>query len=317
MRTKKVLSILLAAIMTLGIGMVGVFAEDADELVTAEAQATAMVGWPTDVELTPRPDLAGSWDAAVITWETFSATTDAQNKSNKDSYLEKKNATPSKASVEWSVWIYPKTGEEKMTVYKTSTQAAGKPFVCYELTNGTQEQLNIKQGTGKYYSQVKVVLKVTATDANGIPQSVTSDPIYVNLVDQTSFNKKLAEAKKILDKSSRYTEDYISLLSEVYSAAEVYRAVMPSQRTIDLVIADLDEVIKDAPNHYYLLGWEGFDKIFAGPIYWIMDVGEKVSEVFGKLSEVFGPMTKFFTQLFNSFGFLIPLFVSLFGLLGL
>ena len=209
MRTKKILSLLLAVIMTMGLfGVTAAYAEDdaAEDIEIAipgefeafalsdfadmaaiEAQAAAIEAqakysnWPNPVEVVKNTSLAGGWDAAVFTWEGFDASKTG-TESNKDSYAEQK--TVGKAKVVWKVYAYEKvkdangnpTAEDNtavpmndLKIATNSVSAAALPFQIYTHYANGTEQLHIKQGTATYYGTLLIGMYVDCYTSGPAP----------------------------------------------------------------------------------------------------------------------------------------------------
>lgn len=317
MRTKKTLSVLLAAIMMLSLGMTAVFATEAEaEDPTFELQASAQGTWPSTVTIERDSNNSG-WDYATVIWKGFTVEKDSAGKVIVDSYYDQK--IDGDTTIEWKVIIYPNGKAYEPKIHSNSATAATKPYAFYTKYDGSNEMLCLYQGTTPYYGKVDVSFYVTAKDANGkVVTSKGETPAepkeYVTLktiefVDQTDFFDLLEDAKEILDKSDRYDKDYITLLTGVYNGVKGYTDTLPvpfSDATD--AMASLKEVLDDAPNHYKLIGWDFLDNIIAKPYYWIVDF-------FDEYSGAIDAIKNGFTVIGNAFGFLVPIFQVIFGLI--
>jgi len=317
MRTKKILSILLAMIMAIGMfGIVGAFAEEED----GELQALLPVnGFSAGVALELEVRNGKNWGEKIVAWVGFTNTADSTK-----TYAK---LQPTYAKIDWTVTAYEKKadGSEDLTkpvvvtVYDLANQASGKPFKVYKLWNGTEELLYLEQGSSAYYGTLVVTAKVTVTGAGGdVTAGVSAVATEtITLTNQTAFNKLIADAKELAGKTDRYTKDYIDLLKLTIADTEIYNAFNPGAATIDRVMTILQERMDEAKDNYKLTGIDFLDNLlgnnFMKIIWSIMDFFTSITAFFSKLGDTFGPILKFFGDIGTALGYLMPLF-SLLGL---
>lgn len=320
MRTKKILSILLAILMVAGVFGITAMADSTPDLEaifgdeSAELALLAKDGFPSEVELDVRA--GANWGSALVAWTPFTNTADSTK-----TYAALRSA--GKASIDWTVITYGKTdGKEdltkpaEMTVYSNKADAVGKAFKVYEFWNGAEEQLYIEQGATAYYGTVTVTAKVTVTQ-DGMAGEKTSAAKAITLADQTSFNELIADAKEIAAQTDRYSKDYIKELEEMIDAALFYNSVkLDSSTTVTIsnVMKTLQAKMDAKEDNYILTGWDWLDSKLPNGL---MKAIWAIKDFFDGVSKVFKPMVDFFGQVGSALGYIMPLFTALGKLLGL
>jgi len=312
MRTKKILSILLAVLLT--VGVFGFAGASALELVGEEAELQALPakdGIPTtsaDIQIEAR---AGkNWSEGYVAWVAYTNSTTPA-----DSYANKRG---NGVSVQWTVTLYEKTnGVEDKTkpfnvdVMDDKAAALSKNPRVYKNWSGVEEQLYIEQGSIKYYGTVKVSMKVQGsliTPTTGID---CQNAVDVVLRDQTEYNKLIEDAMKIHAKSDRYTKAYLADLWEYIEAAAWYNDKQPNEATIKSVSDALKAKMDDAANNYQLTTIGFIDNLLGNGF---MAFCWSVADFINDLKVVIDPMMAFFGTIGDALKFITPLF-SLFGLL--
>jgi hypothetical protein len=309
MRTKKFLSVLLAAIMVVGVfGTVGAFAEEDIEL----QQAVAQQGWPTQIILTSRHDLARSWDAAVIDWIGFAST--ATGTAPNNGYVAQRGANPPTATRGWTVEGLNDAGAvvRAFNVHSNEAFARNEPQLrIHTSAEGGTERLVIQQGSNGWFGALRITLTVTARETETNTESITdSNFIVVRLNDQASFRKAIDDAKKILDRSSRYTDSFIKDLDTVVKAAEnalVLDISVPANAVgVREIQKELEDMVASAPNFYQVLFIQS--RLLGTIVYGIQDFYEAIEAVFE-------PVIRLFTAFFSIFGPMLaflPLLLAIF-----
>ena len=310
MRTKKILSIVLAAMIAIGVfGVIGATASTAE---IEPQSAAALVGWPTAVNLVNDNALAPYWDAATITWTGFAGTI-VDNVAQNNSFAQQRGVNPPTASVAWTVFRVDDNGTlHGLTIAPNPAAGAMQPINIHRASTAAGEQLNIRQGTTPFFGTLEIRLTVTAlptttpTPTEGVPQTGT---IRVNLVDRSDFDDTIADARAILDNDNRYTDAFIRTLRNVVAAAEQARALdinAPNNAaTIAGTQAALQAMIDDAPNHYRV--WF-IESALLGRIVW------GIVDFFTRIADAVDPAIRLFTAFFGLFGFMMPLLSILLGL---
>ena len=335
MRTKKLLSVLFAVILAIGVfGVIPAGAIDDAAFAAAEAEAAelaaqvAAVGYPASVEIVTDSSLLGRWDANVLVWEVFTRSAPGAT----DSYDELKRAGT--AAVDWKVITYGKTDgaedlskEIEMTVYSNEASAALKPFVVFKGSTSTQERLYIKQGSSPYYGTVKVTMTLTAT-IGGVVQTPRVATKSIVLIDQGAFEEQLKKAQEILDKSDRYRKDYLDGLKKVRDAARFYLSADPTLINFDELVEEVRGALQeamDASEMNYKIGWDFLDDRLRGSvwqmilkgIWWIVDAVMTVIDFFNAISAIWAPIGNFFSALWKIISAILPIFAGLGALIPL
>jgi hypothetical protein len=313
MRTKKILAALLAALSIFSVfAVAGVSAQDSIE------PQVAQVGWTKSVEIVSKPELAAGVDQAVVSWDAFTANSNADSTSKKDGYFEQK--ATNKAGIVWEVWLDKNKDDtfdedEKTTVYDSASSAANKAFVIFKSFTSTAELLYIKQGSSKYYGKVQIRATVSAYALDATAPTDGEDTIVVELADKSEFDKALADAKAAVKKTDRYTEAALKALQNVIDAV----GLTPGKAAIDTDIKNLNNAVKALENSYKLTGVDFIDDLIdndvMATIWKVIDFFGTIQEAFNKIGEFIAPASAFFTQVFNAFGFLVPLFTAIGGLI--
>jgi len=329
MRTKRLLSVLLAALLAIGVfGVIPASAMTFDEAIAAAekeaaelAAQAASIGYPTGgIEIYPNSSLLGKWDATVLIWDMYARS----STSTPDSYDDLKKKTPPEASVKWEVWVYKLSDPldpnsalvpDKKDVYTSEIGAALKDFVVYSDSTSTQERLYIKQGTTPYYGRVDI--KMTLWVSGKTPDLVAEKTVI--LVDQTSFNNLLAEAQKILDKNDRYAKKYLEELTILRNAARGYLSSDPNVPDFKDKVAEATRILQakidDAENNYKLTDMDFINNLLPNGLkkfFWTMyDVIMTIIDFFNAISAIWKPLLNFgsalikiFTAIFGIFSFL-------------
>ncbi|MDR0530930.1 MAG: hypothetical protein LBG83_02565 [Oscillospiraceae bacterium] len=342
MRTKKILSVLLAVLTTMtAFGAIGAGALTAEEAaaqvltINAEPQvaAVAAVGWNNEtVQLTDRSDLAGGWDAAAIEWIPFvshpaytpsGGTTVTPKDGFYDYYKGATNAATNKASFAWQVWTWDteKNVWSEYTQIKTSgTATVGTPLRVYYDGNNNNKPITlyISQGTSKYYGKVKVRLTVYVDDAVGDPADATPSrysEIEVTLVDKTKINKLLAKIDTMITKTDRYTDEFIDFLKEIRSKVGIDLASATDDATRKAITERLQGIVDLVRSDTAIPATIGKGSKSPKRIYkWIgWDViddflGDKFLHGYWKMIDVFGIIGKVVDAISKVFSPLLAIF---------
>ena len=309
MRTKRILSILLAAIMAVGaFGIVGVYAEEPEV-----AQGVGAQGWNNVVTLYEDASLAGSVSEAVIVWDAYLGTANKKPDDLDSFFTHNGNGD---ATFQWNAWQATSDTDLSTTVpldikasHNLAINTSGIYWEISSNTVSTELKLIITQIKGyEYYGWVRANLTVTVL--GGTP--VTSPNIWVNLRNPKKLADRILDADKELAKTDRYTKAYLDNLKLVNDACKnLLKTGKPSQAVIDQWLDTLNKAIdgKDSAGvsvgkRYKLTGWEWFDKIFSD---------NALKNIWG-IIDVFKPIVDFFGQIGRALGFLIGLFGGLGGL---
>jgi|GEM_PF-3064514 len=288
-----------------------------------DAAAAAEVAWPSAVNLDDAAAYAGGWDQGLVEWNPFTATTgikDGVSFTLKDSFKDHKDNK--EVTLKWDVWYYDEAGARQPIVVETvSYEALRRPIAAYAYDTGSKIQLVIKQGTTKFYGDIHATLTVTApsaakgeVDKNGerVMKTEVSPKIIITLRDPKWYHELVEKAQKILDKSSRYLEDYATDLGRVVNAANRYKDFYPGDATIERIETDLRLRIASAPANVKLTGWEWFDNLlgvkFIGFIWKAIDVFGFIGKIWGIISPAFSAIGSFFGAIFKIFGIFTPIF---------
>ena len=317
MRTKKILSILLAMIMCMGtFGIIGVFAEEEPEISFGPGEK----GWTGVVNIAEDVSAAGGVDSAVILWEAFLG---SANKlpSDTDSFITLYGKDPKQATVKWEAWRVLNNGDlatnEPIDIKEKradATNTTGSYLEISPYADRTDVKLVITQVVGKErYSWVRVQL--TVTYPGGTPSTpVTSTPIWVQLRDPGPLARKLLEANKELAKTDRYSDAFLTNLRTITREAEKDVNKKISQADLDAWVVALDKALNalkpdgtSVGKKYKLTGWSFLDNL----------IPDSILRVIWALVDVFVPIIDFFGQIGKAIGFLLPLFGMLGSLLGL
>ncbi len=322
MRTKKILSILLAVILAAGVfGMTGVVA--ADEVVTQ----AAIKGWNGNVTIY-EDYTATTMTEGLIAWDSFLATDDGTQKSFYDLYKI------GQAKATWTVERSIKgdfTDTAPVIVKKSWSEASVTSGVYADVTT-SRCVLYIKQPTTPIYGTIRATLKVEVT--GGTPIESISAPCTVTFKDPTGITDLVKEAEEELAKTDRYTKLYLDNLKAVTNAAKATLQTIPSQDAIDSTIAALKNAIAGVKvdpadetktvsigDIYKLTGWEWLDskfgQSFLSKLWGIIDFFTDMFSFFTKAADAMGPIIDFFGKIGSALGFVLPLFTTLFGLFGL
>ena len=314
MRTKRILSILLAAIMAVGaFGIVSVYAEEQETALGPGAQ-----GWAGVVNIAEDISAAGGVDSAVIVWEAFLG---SANKlpTDPDSFITLYSKTVKEADVQWDAWRVLNDGDlsttEPIDVKPERAQAINTSGSYLEITNAadrTDVKLCITQVAGKErYSWVRVQL--TVTYPGGSPSIATSSPIWVQLRDPGPLARKLLEANKELAKTDRYTSAYLDNLRVVTRGAESVVNKKITQAELDAWLDSLNKALdgKKADGtsvgkkwKVNTWGWDWWDNLFS----------DGFCKVWWSIKDAFKPIIDFVGQIGRALGFFMNLFGGLGGL---
>jgi len=227
MRTKRVLSIIMATLLTLGMFAIAASAVD--------------YGWQGNVSIIEDTSLAGNMGEAVVIWEPFRHTDGTVSGANSFNTLYNNGK---KANFTWSAWkvdgdglnVYtdPVTnatasviGTKGLTIVSNWLLASVGDGVYWNLTN-TQLQLIMKQPSVNYFGWVKVELKITldgtvyndAIQGDDKKIEVTSAAIWVELKNPSKLAEAIKKAEAELAKTDRYTSSYLDNLKNVINAAK-------------------------------------------------------------------------------------------------
>jgi len=344
MRTKKILSVLLAIFLFATMfGMAGAFAEDAVEAAgEVSAQAAARTGWPTAVLLEDAAAYAGGWNQGLIQWTPFVKETKRNEKdeivTKTDSFADYKKE--GEALVKWTIvsaiqYVVKDDVETRVPVSlkieNTPEEAARNPVAVYQADTGSTIDLVVKQGLNEFYGEITATLTVTAptlaidgsttTERKASEATMESAPITIFIRNPEKFKELIDKVQKILDKGSRYDEDFIKRVQAEVTIANLYYRSYPSEGSIKIneTVATLENILTEAPAHILFsradwLQWLNnmFSNGFISFIWGAVDVFSFI----GKIFSVTGPMWKaigsFFGALLKIFNWITPLF-ALFG----
>ena len=317
MRTKRVLSMLLAVVMAIGaFGVAGVHAEE-QEVVFGPGSP----GWNGVVIIAEDPDPnACRPDEAVIVWEAFLGFAN-RKPSDPDSFISLYNfdTTHTKANVKWEAWKVMSntdTSTVKPIDIKPSQPTAVNTSNAYlDIVNSTDKtdvKLFIRQAVSeKWYNWVRVQLTVTVPGTTW--PTVTSAPIYVELRNPEPLAKLLLEANAELAKTDRHTKEYLDYLRNITRAAEARVDKKISQAELDDWYNAVSKALKGQDPagtqvvKVYTVnswGWDAFNKIFP----------DKFCKVWWAIKDVFKPILNFIGQIGRALGFLVGLFSGMGGL---
>ena len=296
MRTKKLLSVVLAALVVVGLfGVLGVAAQP----------ATAQAGWPSTVTLTNRTDVVNRWDEAAIEWIGFAGAAGQNN-----SYVQQR-AYPTTATVTWTATAFAANGNPiPLTIANNAATGALNPINVFTHSTSNGERLYIRQGRERYIGRVRVTIQVTANPTAGGAVPVTQTAfIDVTLVDQTEFSNLIARAERVLDNSNRYNDAYIATLRAFLEGARLYLSAditAPNvAQTVNEVSIELQRLLDDGPNNMRL--WFINSPLLGRMVWGTVDF-------FATIGDALSPVVNFFTAMFGVFGPLVTLFSLLFGL---
>lgn len=317
MRTKKLFSVLLAALMLMGtVGVAGASAAGPQATIppAVEGFDLLVAGSRFIEEDTTK---ANSNSSAVVVWNSFIAATGIANSDFNYLYDH------SSASFDWEVWkVKDALGTDPvvMTDYATEGAAATMNGTWYAKTN-SQLVLYINRQTttttfSPYYGWVKVRLTVTVS---GVPKK--SEDIYIELTNPTKLAQLIAEGDKRLGQTDRYVTDYLNNLRPGVAAAKSAigdrMSATQMQEQIDILQSYLDGYKGDGVTLIKggkilkLTGWEAFDNLFSKDFiagWW------KFIDGFKKISEIFQPIIDFFSRFGTMLKNIAPFFTFLFGL---
>jgi len=308
MRTKKILSIVLAALIAIGVfGVIGASAN----AIEPQAAAAALAGWPSAVNLTNRADLSQRWDETTVEWTTFTGTI-VNNVAQNNSFAQQRDATPSTASIEWTVRALDMTGQPEIAIATNPAIGATRPINISRARTGAAEQLVIRQGTVEYFGRLQITATVTARATEDWPNGAASTQtatITVTLVDQSEFVRVIERAEAIIANDNRYTDSFIRMLREVVRQARLTLALDITAPGNAAVIAEVQAVLEDLidnhADHYRV--WF-IESALLGGIVW------GIADFFETIGEALDPAIRLFTAFFGLFGFFMPVLTILLGL---
>ena len=308
MRTKKILSIVLTAIMVVGVfGLVGSSAAT----IEPQAAAAALQGWPTAVNLTNRADLSPRWDETTVEWTSFTGTI-VNNVAQNNSFAQQRDATPSTARIEWEVRALDMPGQPVINIASNPAVGATQPINISRARTATTEQLVIRQGTSQYFGRLQITATVIARATADWPTGAEvrqTGTITIVLVDRSDFERAIERAERILENDNRYTDDFLRMLREVVRQARLTLALDITAPGNATIIAEVQQVLEDlidrAPNYYRV--WF-IESAFLGGIVW------GIADFFETIGEALDPAIRLFTAFFGLFGFFMPILSILLGL---
>jgi len=298
MRTKKILSVLLAMIMTLG--TFGIFAFAEEEEAVLQGKLSEMVnGFP----LTENKSLSGNVGETAVVWTSFTA--EDGTTTGAESFKTLYDAD--QADCEWIVYRVLSTGvrQELRTDYGDAVAAKAADGVWFSVTQ-TTVNCYIGQTATPWYGTLEVQLTVKKGASEW-----TSAVKTIELVNPKPLLDKILEAEKY-DKDDRYTAAYLANLRFVLGEAKVV-AKNPTPAQVTLYTGYLDQCIKGqyegmAPvtKIYKFTGWEWLDNLMP----------DGMLKVLWGIRDVFTPLVNFFGQIGAFFKNILPFFTMLFGLIG-
>jgi len=322
MRTKKILSILLAMIMCMGtFGIIGVFAEEEQEVSFGQGAK----GWDGVVNIAEDIAAAGGVDSAVILWEAFLCAnhripvcSDPACAGANRSFYAMYNSKD--AVVTWEAYRVQNNGDssttEPINIKDSADLASNTTGAHWEVTNYASEnktdvKLVIKQVLGsERYSWVRVRLGVKV----GAAAVEYSAPIWVQLRDPGPLAKEILRCYDELAKTDRYTDAFLRNLRDVTKKAEakVNTKITQSEldgwvKTLENARMGLDADGKFKAKIYKLFGWDWLDNL----------IPDSILKWFYVIKDVVLPMFDFIGQIGKALGYLLPLFSILGSLLGL
>jgi len=335
MRTKKILSILLATIMALGV--LGLSASPVELVGEDGAVVHADKGWHDVPNPFPIYDVSATratgMDRAVIVWIPFTDengnATAAETATTIGSFhwlsgQKFSNVSTERALCEWKAYKVAanggmETNRGQYNVVRSSSYGSG----AYYSIAANEVVLNLVQGDSNYYGWVRVELTVKVdTNKDGVvDDEKVATPIWVYLTEPKPLAEKINEAKKEAAKSDRYTKDYIDNLNRRVRNASELLTQKAEQALIDYhidllnkAIAGTDNKADGTPvgNKWKLTGWEWFDNLLGqGVIAFFWQAYDVVTTIIDTVK----PLIDFFGQVGNFFGNIMPLFTMLFGFL--
>jgi len=353
MRTKRILSILLAMLMALGVfGVMGASAEEpvdeeeavvvlaAEEEPEAEEEVAAVLaaapaggeteakaiqkGWSAELAKGKLDSLRENFDhtkgsgTAEIYWEPFAANNDVdpKEKSFYDLYI----ANPKLATFEFEFQRKIDNEWKSFPVAANAAAALASTGAYVSSIGETKVILTIGQASAiKWYGVVQARIGVTH---NGT--TLWSDWKEALLSDASSLAEKINEAKKEYDKSDRYTDKYRDNLKAIIDLATLMLSTKLTAEEVEIYKAALDNAIngKDALGQSVGNRWKLTDK---NGDNWIDNfLGQTViafihqtKDVFATIQKVTGPLFSFFGQIGDFFGNFMPIFGLFKTLLGL
>ena len=322
MRTKKILSMALAVIMCMSFGIIGAFAEEGQEVSFGQGAQ----GWASVVNIAEDLAAAGGVDSAVILWEAFLCANhripvcaDPLCVGASRSFYAMYNASPKAATFIWEAWRVQNNGDtattEPIDIRDSEDAASNTTGAFWEVTNYASEnktdvKLVIKQVLGKErYTWVRVRLTVTV---GGV--AVPSAPIWVQLRNPGALANKILDARKMYNKTDRYTDNFRKYLLDVILKAEAKVNTKISQDELDGWVDTLDNAMKglDADGKfkakiYKLVGWDFLDNLLS----------DRFLRAVWMTIDVVVPLFDFVGQIGKMVGYLLPLFGMIGGLFGL
>ena len=330
MRTKKILSILLVMIMALGALAIGA---SAVELVGEEAVTQASKGWAAEPNPFPIYDesavKATGMDKAVVLWVPFE--NESGSATGTGSFYSLANSrhpgvATNQAICEWNAYKVDSNSDTainkgKFDVRTSSSYGTG----AYYTIAADAVYLYLQQGDTTYYGWVRVELtvKVDTNDDGVVDEQKFAAPIWVYLTEPKPLAEKINDAKKEAAKTERYTEDYIDNLNRRVKNASELLTQKADQALIDYHIDLLNKAIAGADtkadgtpvgNKWKLSGVDFIDDLLTQPviafIWQAIDVGTTAYNTVK-------PLIDFFGQIGDFFGYLMPFFSILGGLIGL
>lgn len=339
-------------------GEIGAAVEAAGEI---SAQAAARSGWGTDsvVELSDETSLAGAWNQGLIQWTPFTEKTATETVGGESKTVIKQesfaNYTRQGLTVlKWEATavqymvdgdgyvIYEADGvtpkkypEAVLPIESSSPEASRNYLAAYQEYTGSMVQLTIKQGkTKNWYGEIRAKLTVTAptikidgsTDTELESSKVTrsSEWILIYLRDSKAFKKKIDAAQKILDKGSRYDEDFIKDLQIEVNIANMYLGAYPKDATrIDATLATLTTMVDAAPGYVVISNADWLESVnnwlpkgLIRFIWAVVDVFTFGGKIFGLVKPALSAIGSFFGAIFKIFNLITPLFSLFTGLFG-
>ncbi|MDR2525759.1 MAG: hypothetical protein LBC83_06220 [Oscillospiraceae bacterium] len=291
MRTKRIVSVLLAVLMTLSVFGV----------VSASAAASAVDGWVSVVDGFAL-DTTARTNGKEVYWTAF-----------------KKDAAGANNTDFWSILAAQGISYEWVVLYEGGTAnmmgSSGVSKIAEESAN--KLTAIITPGNPAKYGKYEVTLALTKGT-----ETRTSEVKKVWLVDDADYKDKLAKCNAILaNPDNRYTGDYLD---------EVQAAVTNAKLLVDVGDPTIErynqaetilQAALDLTPVYQLTGWDVVDQIFPQPLLKIIwDTVDTVNKALGFYNEWFGEDSWIYKNITSKmditqiFGGLFNAFVALFKL---
>jgi len=354
MRTKKLLSVLLAALLAVGVLSISASAISADDLLgqPAPRATVALVGWPGDVQC----DVSFSnWETGLVSWKWF-LDTQTSPSSNGTGFNAQK--TKGWTAVGWKAWM----GEEATVADAGAILIGGKYYVIKggEMNIATDGGTATKPGGSGIYSsssaadsQEKLIVSVNpnakvygvrivqltikardTTDTAGKNAAEAAEIlagrttpveksvyIAVELKSDSDLRDEIDKANKEYNKTDRYTDKYRTNLKNQINQANALLGTQPTEADVAIAIANLKAAVagEGIAKIYKLVGWDAIDNAlpdsFLGGLWNFIDIVNKIVEFVKAASVIVDPIFSFLGAVGKIFGFILPLFSGLGALL--